>query len=78
MNVATLELELHPVVVRHVERAIADAEEWGSVDFYGVCHAVLALDDGPEKAKALARLAGFALNYADSLKVEEEGAKEGG
>jgi hypothetical protein len=68
-------LELHAQVIEDADRAIEDANDWGAVDFYGVCMHVLSLEDSPEKAKALARLGGFALHYADALRQEEDSAE---
>jgi hypothetical protein len=46
-------------------------QDEGYVDFGGACESVLELEDGsPDKAKALAQLAGYAIWYANMLRTE--------
>lgn len=59
------------VVHQAIER-FDDAEDRGCLDLTGEWESVAALEDSPEKARALARLAGAALWYANSLRKEEE------
>ena len=64
-------LAVHNKALREAQEALDDARSWGTLDFGSICELVLEMEDSPEKARALARLAGFALWYADWLRREE-------
>jgi hypothetical protein len=65
-------VELHARVIHDAIERFDQAESDGSLDFMSECQAALALEDSPEKARALARVAGAALWYANTLRMEED------
>lgn len=58
--------------VDRLMRALLGVVECGCCSLYDTAHAVLALEDGPEKEALLLRLAAEALFYSNSLREERE------
>lgn len=72
-------LQLDGQVIRDADDMIDECNCRGVCDLQGICEEALALEDeSPLKARALARVAGAAMWYADSLRSGERDQKRSG